>query len=153
MAAIGRRSVLYLAILPVALALVRSPLKADASSDVRARVGYLANALSAGEPAEAMSVFDKSCPKYEALRQDVEALTRAFDLSNEVDFTAEDSTGGATKVTVNWTMTVTDRFSNETESRSREITMTFEQKNSKWIICEFTPPDFFSPIKKRVGKP
>ena len=152
MAAIGRRSILFLAILPVAAALVCSPLLADTNDELQVRVGYLANALSSGEPADAISVFDKSCPKYEVIRQNFDGLTSAFDLNNEVDVTNLDSTGEAAKLTVNWTLTLNDRFSNETENRTQEINMTFERKNGKWMIVEFGPIDLFSPLKKRVGK-
>lgn len=148
MAAIGRRFFIGAALLLMSSAVVCRPVLADKSGDVRAGVGYFANAMSAGEPADAMSVFDKSCPKYEAIRQNIEGLTNAFDLNNEVDFTSEDSAGDSTKLTLDWTLTLTDRFSNVGERRTGEVTMTFAQKNGKWMIVDLAPIDFFSPLKK-----
>jgi len=152
MAAIGRRTFVSLALMLASSTVVCQPLLADKSDDVRARVGYFANALSAGEPADAMSVFDKSFAKYEAMRENIEGLTNGFDLNNEVDVTTEESTDGSTKLTLNWTLTLTNRFSNEAERRNGEVTVTFAQKNGKWMIADLAPIDFFSPLKKPIHK-
>ena len=99
-----------------------------------------------------MSVFDKSFAKYEAMRANIEGLTNGFDLNNEVDVTAEESTDGQFKLTLNWTLTLTNRFSNEAERRNGEVTVTFAQKNGKWMIVDLAPIDFFSPLKKPMQK-
>lgn len=80
MAVIGRSPLAGL------LVLAASALGADTP---RERVSYVASALTAGNPADAMSPFDKSFDGYEKLRGYFSGLTSAFQLTNQLEVTEE----------------------------------------------------------------
>ena len=139
--ALSTRAVLLIAALAI-------PLRADRVSDVRAQITYVASALSAGNPADAMTRFDKSLPNYDTLRGYFDALG-AFQVENEIDIVDEQDNDAETKLTVNWTLTLTDLASDSKRERSGEINVRLVQKDGKWKIVDFTPIELFNPQKQR----
>ncbi len=133
----------------VALALVAlsRPIRADRTADVRADLGSIATALSAANPADAMTPFDKSFPDYDKLANYFQGLN-AFQVQNEVDIVDEQDTGTETKLTVDWTLTLTDLGTNSTERRTGEINVRLVSKKGKWKIVDFSPISLFNPQQK-----
>ena len=86
----------------------------DEPGGARAQLGYLATSLSAGSPAEAMSVFEKSFPDYEKLSRLFSALG-AYQVQNEVEIVEELDAPSEAKLTVNWILTLTDQTTGSNE--------------------------------------
>lgn len=125
-----------------------SPLFADRAADIRSQISYVATALASGNAADALTPFDKSCPNFEKLSGYFQGIT-LFQVENEVDVVDEDDqTNTETKVTVDWTLTLTDLGTNRTDHRTAEINLRLALKHGKWKIVEFSPIDIFNPLPK-----
>lgn len=146
------RSVRRLA-LCIALACYTLPLHADRSADARSQISHVAEALSAGDAAQAMLPFDKSCPQYEQLRNYFQGLAASYVLGNEVDITDEDDSDPDIKLTLSWVLTLTGFTTDATERRAAEINAVLERKNGKWLIVSFAPITIFNPMLKSAPKP
>jgi hypothetical protein len=134
MAAIGRSL--------LALALAAAGVGAELP---RAQVSYVASALTAGNPADAMSPFDKSFPAYEKLRGYFSALTTAFQLTSQLEVTEEENSDDQATLTFEWTLTLTDAQTGYTTNRNATIHARLVPKNGKWKIVEFSPIELFDP--------
>ena len=117
----------------------------DRSTDIRRRISDIATALTAGNPAQAMSPFDKSYSNYEKLSDYFTGLTGAFQVTNEVDVTDEQEGPSETTLTVHWVLTLTDLATNYTENRTADIDVRLIQKDGKWRIADFAPIEIFNP--------
>src|ERR1700761_6462587 len=96
-------------VLRATLVLVMSSLmRGDQPADVRSKLAAIATALTAGNPAEAMVPFDKSYPNYGKLSNYFGGLTNAFQIVNEVDVVDEEDSATESKLTVHWTITLSD---------------------------------------------
>lgn len=115
-----------------------------ASSAARAQVAAVAEALSAGDAAEAMSHFSKSLPDYDKLRRYFEGLA-AFQVENELQITDEQDSEKQAAFTITWDITLTDLGMSESRRRSGEIHAKLALVDNKWSIVEFTPLDIFNP--------
>jgi hypothetical protein len=140
MAAIGRSSLVSL------VALAASAFGADTP---RATVSYVASALTAGNPADAMSCFDKSVAGYEKLRGYFSGLTGAFQLVNQLEVTEEQDAAAEATLTVEWTVTLSDPQTGYAENRNAAIHVRLVQKSGKWKIVEFAPIELFNPQHKQ----
>lgn len=128
------------------LALVALPLlRADQASDVRSQLGVIATALTAANPAEAMTPFDKSYADYDKLADYFAGLTNAFQIVNNVNVTDEEDAAAESKLTVHWTITLSDVGSNSTQQRAGDIQVRLVLKDRKWKIVEFSPIKVFDP--------
>lgn len=124
------------------------PMFGDRAADMRSRISDVATALTAGNPADAIAPFDKSFANYDKLRGYFEGLTSAFQLVNEVDIVDEQDTENETKLTVNWTLTMTDLTNSYTASRSGELNVRLVRNGKKWKISDFSPIDVFDPQRR-----
>jgi hypothetical protein len=136
----------------VGFALCAAYTRADQALDVRSQLQAVASALSAGNPAEAMIPFDKSCANYDKLSNYFGALTSAFQIVNEIDVVDEQDAPAETKLTVNWTITLSDLGTNFTERRRGDINVRMELKDGKWKIVDFSPIEIFEPQQKPTPK-
>lgn len=126
---------------------------ADQASDLRARLGVIATGLTAGNPADAMSPFDKSYADYDKLSNYFGGLTGAFQIVNEVDVIDEQDSATETKAVVHWTITLSDLGSNYTGRRAGDIHVRLVLKDRKWKILDFSPIEIFDPQQKPWPKP
>jgi hypothetical protein len=136
MAAIARSPVVFL------LALAAAGLGAEMP---RAQVSYVASALTAGNPADAMTPFDKSFPAYEKLRGYFTGLTGAFQVTNQLEVTEEQDSPDEATLTLEWTLTLTDPQTGYTKNRDATIHARLVPKGDKWKIVEFSPIELFDP--------
>ena len=125
---------------------------AEPAGDPIQRVNQVADALAAGTPADAISVFDKSCPNYEQIRRYFEGLADSFDLTNQIEITDQHQAESDTTLTVSWDLTLTDKSTDATEHRTAEITVKLQIKDGKWKITEFRPIDIFNPAIRAAAK-
>lgn len=148
MAATGRRAAAFLrsisAIVLVGCMATTTSALADASSDARAQVAEVAEALTSGDAAEAMTHFSKSFADYEKLRRYFEGLS-AFQIENQLDITDEEDTANSIFLTITWDITLTDVGSDRSRRRTGEIHVKLIPLESKWRIVEFSPLDIFNP--------
>ena len=122
------------------------------SKGIRQPIGDVANALTSGDAADAMTPFDKNFADYGKLRDYFNGLAGAYQLVNEIEITGEEETEKTAKVTVHWTLTMTDPQSSLSDSREGDLTFTLAFEDGKWKISGFTPIDFFNPQGQKTGK-
>ena len=131
-------------------------LKADQPADVRSVLNDVAGALTASNPADAMTRYSKSFADYDKLRDYFISLTAAFSIVNEVDVLDEKDTAMDSTATVRWTITLANAsVSGNSIQRSGEIHLRILQEKRKWRIIEFSPIDLFDPSKAQtpIAKP
>jgi hypothetical protein len=128
-------------------------LRADQAADVRSQVETIARSLSAGDPAAAIAPFDKSYPQYDKLSDDFGGLTGAFEIVNNVDVADEEDTAAESKLTVHWTITLSDLQSHFTQQRVGDINVRLVLKGRKWKIVDFSPIEVFDPKPQPWPKP
>lgn len=145
MAVIGRSALAFCVLIAV-------PAWADQAADVRARFESIATALSAGNPAEAMTPFDKSYANYDKLSNYFRGLTSAFRIVNEIDVVDEEDAPAETKVTVHWTITLSDLATSYTQRREGDINARLVLKGRKWKIVDFAPIAIFDPQPQPPSK-
>ncbi|MGA8028510.1 MAG: hypothetical protein WB992_15305 [Bryobacteraceae bacterium] len=124
--------------------------RADQAAAVLEQINHVARALSDGNPADAMTPFDKSLPQYETLRNYFSGLTDAYQLTNEATVTDEQDAENETKLKLQWTMTLTEPSTSLSRQRTGEIQVRLLLKNGKWKIIELSPIDFFNPQQSRA---
>jgi hypothetical protein len=155
MPATGRRVTSQRALRTAAFAILGVPalsFYADRPADVLATINYVATALAAGNPIDAMRPFDKSFANYAKLRDYFSGLTDSSQLVNEVDVADEQDSDSGSNVTVNWTLTLMNKTTSETERRSGEIHVRLTLQNGKWRIVDFTPINLFNPQWKQPSR-
>jgi hypothetical protein len=111
----------------------------------RAQVSYVASALTAGNPADAMTPFDKSFSGYEKLRSYFSGLTGAFQLTNQLEVTEEQDSPDEATLTLEWTLTLTDPQTGYARNREATIHARLVPKSGTWKIVEFSPIELFDP--------
>lgn len=154
MRAIGRRlgsrraaGAALLAILAVV------PIRADRAGDILSTLNRVAAALTAGLASDAMEPFDKSFSGYATLLEYFSGLTNNSQLVNEIDVVDEqDDSATRSSLTIQWTLTMTDKTSFETRQRSGEIHVRIALQDGKWKIVQFSPIDLFDPQSKRQSR-
>jgi hypothetical protein len=144
MAAIGRKAAAI-----TAFAFLVAQGRADQASEARSQLEVIATALTTGNPVQAMTPFDKSYPNYDKLSNYFGGLTNAFQIVNEIDVTGEEDTSTETKLTVSWTITLSDLGTNYTEQRRADVNVRLMLKDRKWKIVDFEPIAIFDPQKNR----
>jgi hypothetical protein len=147
MAVTGLRALFILLALPLA------QVHADQASDARSQVEVIATGLSAGDPAAAISPFDKSYAQYDKLNDYFGGLTSAFEIVNNLDIVNEDDTAAESKLTVHWTITLSDLQSHFTQQRVGDIHVRLVSKDRKWKIVDFSPIEVFDPKPQPWPKP
>jgi hypothetical protein len=140
MAVIARNSLAGLLVVAATCAAADTP---------RAQVSYVASALTAGNPADALTPFDKSFAGYEKLRGYFSGLTSAFQLTNQLEVTEEEDSAQEATLTLEWTLTLANAQTGYTENRSESIHVRLLLKSGKWKIVEFAPIGLFDPQRKR----
>jgi len=130
------------------IALLAATARGDQAQDIRARISQIATALTAGNPAEAMIPFDKSYPDYAKLSSYFAGLTSAFQVENEVSVTDEEDTPTESKVTVDWSLTLTDLGTNATIQRTAVVAAKLVRKDREWKIVAFSPIAIFNPQQR-----
>jgi len=134
------------------LTLFSLPLQADRAHDVLSTINYVATALAGDNAADAMTPFDKSFPNYVKLRDYFEGLTDGWQIVNEVDVTDEEDSATQSNITVQWTMTLTNKSTFQIERRSGQIHLRLALEHGKWKVVDFSPIDFFDPQPKQQSK-
>ena len=147
MAAIGRRSAILVAAALFATLVV--PARADGSVDVLATINLITRALADDNAPGAMDPFDKSFRDYAKLQDYFAGLTDRGQIVSEVDILDQSDSKTESKVTVRWTMTITNNsIAGDTEQRTAEIHLRLVPNHDSWKIVEFSPIDFFNPAPK-----
>jgi hypothetical protein len=133
----------------VLMAIFALTCQAQGNQDLRNRLSDIAMALSAGNPSIAMEPFDKSFNNYEKLSGYFTALTNAYQVASELEVTDEQDAADRIKLSVRWTLHLTDAQTNDTENRSADLTLQWVRKKSKWMIINLTPIDLFNPQQRK----
>ncbi|MFL6350599.1 MAG: hypothetical protein ACJ74Z_01935 [Bryobacteraceae bacterium] len=125
------------------------PLYADRPGDVLRAINHVALALADDNATDAMTPFDKSFAKYAKLRDYFSGLTDSSQLVNEVDIIDQQDAGNQSNVTLQWTLTLINRSTLQSERRSAEIHVRLNFEGGKWKIVDFSPIDLFNPQSKQ----
>lgn len=152
MAVTGRKSHRLAALLWGGLLLTTCLMgRTDDSANARGQISHLANALSEGNPASAMSFIDSSYAHYAKLRDYFTGLTAAFQIANGVSFSDEQDDKDQITFSVHWDLTLTDLQTNYTENRAADLTIKLIREKSKWKIADIEPIELFNPAKTRTS--
>jgi hypothetical protein len=125
------------------------PRDIDRATNVLAAINHVATALAGDNPTDAMMPFDRSFPKYAKLRDYFSGLTDSSQIVNEVDLVDEQDSGTQSNVTLEWTVTLINKSTLQTERRSGEIRARLKLEDGKWKIVDFSPIDLFNPQPKQ----
>jgi len=141
MAAIVRRS----AFLLLAFA---GTVAAQQSKAIYQQIGYVANALTSGNIADAMTPIDKSMDGYDQLRDYFTALVAGYQVLNQVQILDEDINQKEATLTVHWELTLSDLGTDLNQTREQDITVKLRFLKYKWRIVGLSPIEFFNPQSK-----
>ncbi len=150
MAVIGLKPALTSAVLALALT---PGLRADQATDIRRELSQVANELTAGNPADALTPFSKAFRDYGKLSDYFTGLTGAFAITNEVDVLQEQDTEAEATLTVQWTLSLSDQQSNLTTRREATVHVRMVLEKKKWRIADFTPISLFDPAEAQKPTP
>ena len=142
-----RRMVLLSAVAPLA--------RADSAQQVWDLFGDMAAALSAGNPQQFLTAFNKTMPGYNRLSVDVNALTNEFEIQNSVDFNKNEGDDQKRTVEADWLMTLRPVQNLNlrdpraevlaTAAREKVLKCSLVKQGRKWKIDSLEPADFFAP--------
>ncbi len=119
------------------------------NQEIRNLLSDITIALAAGNPSNAIEPFDKSFNDYQKLSDYFSALTSAYQVASELEVTDEQDSGNdALKMSVRWTLHLTDAQSNDTQNRSAELTLQAVRRKGKWKIVDLKPLDIFNPQQR-----
>ncbi len=138
MAAIVRKLSLLLLILA-------SAAWADSSAEIRGVLGDMANALSDGDPALAVTSLSQSCVDYQKLNDDFHGLADAYAIHNNIAIGEEDITATSASLSVQWNMNLTPVQGTLSTNRSAELTIKLALEGKHWRITEISPNQIFDP--------
>jgi hypothetical protein len=131
-----------------ALLIISHLAEADQGQDVLEPINHITTALADGNPSDAMAPFDKSFAGYDKLRDYFRALTSAFSITNEATVIDEEDAPAETKLTLQWTLSLTNQTNNQTDSRTSEVEVRMALKEGKWKVVDLSPIDMFDPQAK-----
>jgi hypothetical protein len=123
-------------------------LSADPNLAARKKLSDVAMALTGGSPTDAMLPFDKSFSGYDKLSNYFVALTSVFDLASQVEVTDEQDAENEVKLTVQWTLTLTNPQTGESETRGKTENVKLVKKDGQWKIVDLSTLDLFDPQAK-----
>jgi hypothetical protein len=145
MAVTGRSSAAIVVLIALAL-----PGHGDESADLRRRLSDVATALASGNPEQAMECFDKQkFADYDKLRGYFDGLTSAYQVDSQIDVNDEEGTETEAKLTVHWTLTLTDPATSLDLRRDAEMTVKLVRMKNSWQIVAMAPLDIFDPQMKK----
>lgn len=119
--------------------------RADDLADARGQVSHIATALSASDPADAMTPFLKTYANYSKLRNYFAGLVSASQVVSEIDVTDEQDSKTQVDLTVHWRLTLTDLQTYYTQDRAGDVNIKLVLVKGKWKIEDFAPIDLFKP--------
>jgi hypothetical protein len=131
-------------LLTVGIVSAQSAGQGGASTEARAQVAAVAQALSSGDAATAMIHFAKTAPDYEKIRRYFEGLS-AFQVENQFNITDENDSENCVLLAITWDITLTDVGTDRSVRRTGDIHVKLVTVQSKWRVLEFTPLDIFNP--------
>lgn len=118
---------------------------ADDAADVHGAIGAMADALSDGDAALAISSLSKSCADYQKLGDDFHGLAEAYAIHNSIGFVDEDISANSAAVTVQWDMNLMPVQSALSTNRSAELTIKLAREGKNWRITGIMPNKIFEP--------
>ncbi len=126
--------------------------RADQPHDILRVINQVATGLTNGDPSDALTPFSQSFSKYETMRNYFAALTSAFDITNEVNVLDEEDAPAETKLTVEWSLNLNSRATNENLRRVEQVQIRLSLADHNWKIVDFSPISLFDPQARPVGK-
>jgi hypothetical protein len=138
--------------LAVVLLVLCGTVSAQQAKAIEQQVARVGTALSAGNPEEAMTPFDKSFDNYSRLRDYFSALTEAYAVTNELDVVDEEIAKHEATITVHWTMTLTEKGSGFSENREQDLTFKLIMDKNGWRLVGLSPLEFFNPELRKSKK-
>jgi hypothetical protein len=130
-------------------------LRADSAQQVWELFAGMAGALSAANPQEFLSAFDKAMPGYQKLAGSVTALAAEFEIQSSVEFKKNEGDDQKRQVEADWLLilrpveNVNFKLPNvevlASNRREQVLKCTVEKQGRKWKIEALEPAEFFAP--------
>ncbi len=97
-----------------------------------------------------MECFDKQkFADYDKLSGYFDGLTGAYQVDSQIDVNDEEGTETEAKLTVHWTLTLTDSATSLDLRRDAEVTVKLLRIKNSWQIVAMAPLDIFDPAMKK----
>jgi len=127
---------------------VFSPLRILAKPDpaIFDRIAALANDLTEGNSADALSVFSAEMNNYGEISGDVDALTGQTEVLCAIDVVDDNESAGIHKLDTDWYLQLKSD-AGAFETRRDRVQIQMELVNRKWRITALLPAGILSPIK------
>jgi hypothetical protein len=124
-------------------------LAAQQSKAIYRQVAHVAGALTARDPNDAMTPFDKSFAAYDRLRDYFTALTNAYQMVNQIAVLDQNIAPAEATLTVNWELTMSDPANGLSETRSQDVVIKLSFLKDRWRIVDLSPLALFDPELKK----
>jgi hypothetical protein len=111
---------------------------ADPPPAVWALLRSAAEALADKDPAAFLELFDPSMPGYRQLREDIEALLAAEDVSSSIEVVNDDGTAQARDMELDWLLQI-----GRNQPRRAILKCRVERKGRAWKFTRLEPVGFF----------
>jgi hypothetical protein len=111
-------------------------------------IADLATDFSAGEPADALAVFDSNMPGYGQISQNIQALADQAEVTCAIEILSDTESGGVHRLDLDWIMNLKSSSDNDVIERRRErVKVEMRQLRGKWKITAMSPLTILDPIK------
>jgi len=105
-----------------------------------------ARALSVGNAAEFLALFDRGMPGYDALRTAVTALAETSEVESSVELVSNEGDDWARSLEVDWTLEMVNPDTGiRMAEREERVKCRVEWRNQHWWITRLEPLEFFRP--------
>jgi len=125
---------------------VAAPLYSRSAEDAWDALSGLASALGQGSAEAFAGGLDPGMPRYQALRDEVSALLRTFDVQSSLDLIENSGDDQTRTVEVHWLLVLTTRADvARSTRREHKVRCQFVKRGRKWLLAEMQPADFLKP--------
>jgi hypothetical protein len=106
----------------------------------------MASALSEGDAAGFMRLFDRQMPGVNALAANVEALLAQAEVQSSISFLSDEGDEARRSVEVEWAMQIREkREAGRVVRRRQTVKCRLERQGRRWVVAAFEPAAFFAP--------
>jgi len=118
---------------------------ADPPAEVMQVFGDAAGALANGDIPTFLNLFDRNMSGYADLRERVEGLVAAYEVSSTVEVIADEGDDKKRALQLDWLLSLNDRsdLNARKETRRNVVKCTVQRQGRGWKITSFEPLDLF----------
>lgn len=138
------------ALLLTTFGVLATRLRADSADQVWDLISSMASALTRGSGSEFVTVFDRTMPGFEELRNNVTALLAQAEVQSSIELVSNDGDDRKRTLEADWLLRITGRDNvSGAVKREERVKCQFEKQNKGWRVVSFAPLALFAapPVK------